>query len=153
MLRCYTRLNVNRLFLPEIILDVGKRSTYLIQSFIKIKSLCKDLFCSGDIETLDYCMEVYRQFINQEPLVFFLSDKWELRLALTKLRDVLFHFEFCLETLFTLLYSFFPTKPKFRQNLIKTEQLFIKDIKYQFKKIIRKNGKYSSGIYGKKVFF
>ena len=100
---------------------------------------------------------IARKFIDnlliKNRLFFFLSDKWELRLALTKLRDELFHFESCLETLFTLLYSFFPTKPKFRQNLIKTEQLFIKDIKYQFKKIIRKNGKYSSGIYGKKVFF
>ena len=93
-MRCYTRLNVNRLFLPQIILDAGKRSTYLIQSFIKIKSLCKDLFCTGDIETLDYCMEVYGQFINRELLDFFISDNWELRLPLTKLRDELFHFEF-----------------------------------------------------------
>ena len=91
-MRCYTRLNVNRLFLSQIILDVGKRSTYLIQSFFKIKSLCKDLFCTGNIETLNYCMEVYRQFNNQEPLDIFISDNWELRLALTKLRDELFHF-------------------------------------------------------------
>ena len=113
--------------MPQLILDVGKRSTYLIQSFIKIKSLCKDLFCIGDIETLDYSMEVYRQFINREPLDFFISDNWELVL--------------------------FPTKSKFRENLIITEQLFIKDLKYQFKKIIRKNGKYSLGIYGKKGLF
>ena len=106
-MRYYTQLNVNRLFLPQIILDVGKRSTYLIQSFIKIKSLCKDLFCTGDIETLDYCMEAYRQFINRELLGFFISDNWELRLVLTKLRDELFHFEFCLRTLFTVLYTFF----------------------------------------------
>ena len=64
-----------------------------------------------------------------------------------------FNFEFCLRRLFTVLYSFFPTKSKFRGNLIKTEQLFIKDLKYQFKKILRKNGKYSSGIYGKKGLF
>ena len=64
-----------------------------------------------------------------------------------------FNFEFCLRILFTVLYSFFPTKSKFRENLIKTEQLFIKDLKYQFKKILRKNGKYSSGIYGKKGLF
>ena len=37
--------------------------------------------------------------------------------------------------------------------MIKTEQLFIKDLKYQFKKIIKKNGNYSSGIYGKKGLF
>ena len=98
-------------------------------------------------------MEVYRQFLNREPLDFVISDNWELRLALTKLRDELFHFKFCLRRLFTVLYSFFPTKSKFRENLIKTEQLFIKDLNNQFKKIIRKNGKYSSRIYGKKSLF
>ena len=152
-MRYYTQLNVNRLFLPQIILDIGRRSTYLIRSFIKITSLSKDLFCTGDIEALDYCIEVYRQFNNREPLDFFISDKWELRLAFTKLRDKLFHFEFCLKTLFTLLYSFFPTKSNFRENLIKTEQLFAKDLKYQFKRIIGKNGKCSSGIYGKTRIF
>ena len=106
-MRCYTRLNVNRLFLSQIILDAGNRSTYLIQKFIKIKSLCKDLFYTGNSETLDYCMEVYGQFINQEPLDFFISDNWELRLPLTKLRDELFHFEFFLRRLFTVLYSLF----------------------------------------------
>ena len=101
--------------MPQIILDAGNRSTYLIQSFIKIKSLCKDLFCTGDIETLDYCMEVYEQFINREPLDFFISDNWELRLPLTKLRDELFHFEFFLRRFFTVLYSLFQRK----QNLEK----------------------------------
>ena len=37
--------------------------------------------------------------------------------------------------------------------MIKTEQLFVKDLKYQFKKIIRKNGKCSAGIYGKTDIF
>ena len=72
---------------------------------------------------------------------------------LAKLRDELFHFEFCLGRLFILLYSLFPKKSKFKDNLRKTEQLFIKDLKYQFKKFLRKNGKYSSGIYEKNVFF
>ena len=43
-MRCYTRLNVNRLFLSQIILDVGKRSTYLIQSFSKLKVYAKIYF-------------------------------------------------------------------------------------------------------------
>ena len=60
---------------------------------------------------------------------------WELKLAVTKLRDGLFHFEFCLRRLFTVLYSFFPTKSKFRENLIKTEQSFIKDLNNHFKKL------------------
>ena len=58
------------------------------------------MFCTGDIETLDYCMEAYQQFINRKPLDFFISDNWELKLALTKLRDELFHFEFCYRVFF-----------------------------------------------------
>ena len=37
--------------------------------------------------------------------------------------------------------------------MIKTEQLFLKDLKYQFKKILKRNGNYSSGIYGKKYTY
>ena len=62
-MRYYIQQYVNLLFLPQIILDIGRRSTYLIKSFIKIISLSKDLFCAGDIETLDYCMEVYQKFL------------------------------------------------------------------------------------------
>ena len=75
-------------------LDVAKRSTYFIRSFIKIQSLTEDLFCTGEIETLDYCMEVYRQFINEEELDFFISDSQELKLALTKLKEELLNSEF-----------------------------------------------------------
>ena len=42
----------------------------LTKSFIKIKSLSEDLFCTGEIETLDYCMEVYSLFLNEEPFDF-----------------------------------------------------------------------------------
>ena len=98
-------------------------------------------------------MEVYPQFINRELLDFFISGDWELRIALTKLRDKLFHFEFHLRRLFTVLYSFFSTESKFRENLIETEQLFIKDLKYQVKKIIRKNGKILQEFMEKRVFF
>ena len=48
-MRCFTRLNLNRLFLPQVILDVGKRSAYLIQSFTKIKVYAKIYFV---LETL-----------------------------------------------------------------------------------------------------
>ena len=57
-MRYYLRLNGNRLFVLQVLLDIGRNSTYLFKSFITIKSLADDLFCTGDIETLDYCMEV-----------------------------------------------------------------------------------------------
>ena len=73
-MRYYLRLNGNRLFVPQTLLDIGRISTYLFKSFITIKSLTEDLFCTGDNETLDYCMEVHRQFVSREPLYFFIRD-------------------------------------------------------------------------------
>ena len=57
-MRYYVQLNVNRILVPQTLLDIGRISTYLIKSFITIKSLSEDFFCTGDIETVDYCMEV-----------------------------------------------------------------------------------------------
>ena len=73
-MRYYLRLNGNNLFVPQTLLDIGRISTYLFKSFITIKSLTEDLFCTGDNETLDYCMEVHRQFVSREPLYFFIRD-------------------------------------------------------------------------------
>ena len=73
-MRYYLRLNGNCLFVPQTLLDIGRISTYLFKSFITIKSLTEDLFCTGDNETLDYCMEVHRQFVSREPLYFFIRD-------------------------------------------------------------------------------
>ena len=74
-MRFYVQLNGNRLFVPQTLKDIGRISTYFIKSFITIKSISKDLFSTGDIETLGYCMEVYRQWENHEPFDFFIGDK------------------------------------------------------------------------------
>ena len=74
-MRYYEQLNGNRLFVPQMLKDIGRISTYFIKSFITIKSLSKDLFSTGDIETLDYCMEVYREWKNREPFDFFIANK------------------------------------------------------------------------------
>ena len=76
-MRYYTQLNGNRLLLPQAIRNLVCTSAMLTKSFIKITNLSKDVFCRGDIETLDYCMEVYSQFLNKEPLDFFISGCWE----------------------------------------------------------------------------
>ena len=70
-MRYYTQLNGNRLLLPQTVLNLAYTSSMLIKSFIKIKSLSEDFFCTGDIQTLNYCMHVYSQFIKKEPLDFF----------------------------------------------------------------------------------
>ena len=104
-MRYYLRLNGNRLFVPQTLLDIGRISTYLFKSFITIKSLTEDLFCTGDIETLDYCMEVYRQFVSHEPLDFFIRDQQEIRLALNKMQGELFNFSSPLQRLFTVFFQ------------------------------------------------
>ena len=104
-MRYYLRLNGNCLFVPQTLLDIGRISTYLFKSFITIKSLTEDLFCTGDIETLDYCMEVYRQFVSHEPLDFFIRDQQEIRLALNKMQGELFNFSSPLQRLFTVFFQ------------------------------------------------
>ena len=76
-MRYYTQLNGNRLLLPQAIRNLVYTSAMLTKSFIKITNLSKDVFCRGDIETLDYYMEVYSQFLNKAPLDFFISGCWE----------------------------------------------------------------------------
>ena len=148
-MRYYQPLNRNHLLVPQTIIDIGHTSAMLVKTFIKIKALSEDLLCTGDIETVDYCMEVYRQFLNHEPLDFFIFGRWEIELALRNMKSELFRFTELLERLFTLFYSLFPKKSKFRKNLDDAEQLFKNYLIKQFKKVIIKDGKYSSGIFGK----
>ena len=94
--------------MPQTIINVGHTSAILVENFIKIKALSEDLFCTGDIETADYCVEFYRQFLNNEPLHFFISGNWEIQLALQNIKRELFRFSKGLERLFILFYSLLP---------------------------------------------
>ena len=85
-MRHYRNIILNeRISILQIILDIRKHSARIIHSFIRIKNLSKGIFCTGDIVTLDYCMEVYRQFINREPFDFFIAGEWEIRETLHKI--------------------------------------------------------------------
>ena len=52
--------------------------------FIEIKDL-SDMFSTSDIVTVDYCMEVYTQFLNNKPFNFFIDATTEIRDALDKI--------------------------------------------------------------------
>ena len=135
-MRYYQRLNGNHLLVPQTIIGIGHTSAILVKTFIKIKALSEDLFCTGDIETVDYCMEVYRQFLNNEPLDFFISGNWEIQLALQNIKCELFRFSKGLERLFILFYSLLSKKSKFRKNLNDTKLLFKKDLIKLFKNLL-----------------
>lgn len=153
-MRYYWELNRNHLFLPSTIIELGKVSGYLIVGFKTLKALTEDLFATIDIETLDYCMEVYQQYINCEKLDFFIANKDELKKALERLQRVLFNLKLNLGRLLVIICSLFPKiSTKFRKDIKKTEGLLKNDLIKQFKNIIRKNGKYSSKIFGKKGLF
>ena len=70
----YTHLNGSAVGMPQVILGIWYLSAKIVCSFIKIKDLSEDMFCTGDIVTVDYCMEVYTQFLNNEPFDFFYSS-------------------------------------------------------------------------------
>ena len=148
-MRYYSQLNGNRLLLPQAILNLGYNSAMLTKSFIKIKSLSEDFFCTGNIQTLNYCMKVYSQFLNNEPLDFLISGHWEIELACQNMKHELDKFIDELEKIFQTLFSLIPKKSKFKKNLNKTKLLFKQDLIKQFTKFIFQHGKYSSGIYGK----
>ena len=89
-------------------------------------------------------METYRHYINKEPLAHNIFMNWDILSTFKKMKDELFNFSFYLQALFSIFYQLFLKKSKFRNDLLKTEQLFKKDLIKQFKKFIIKNGKYSS---------
>ena len=90
---------------------------------------------------------------NHEKLDFFIAGKSEMKDYLKTIERTLLNLEFNLNKIFSFIYTLFPKNSKFRKDLQKTEELFKNDFIKQLKKFIRKNGKYSSRIYGKKVFF
>ena len=66
-----TRLKIYENY-PRLAKDFMKTATRLSCSFIKIKNLSDDMFNTGDIQAIDYCLEVYRQYTSSEVLDSFL---------------------------------------------------------------------------------
>ena len=73
-------------------------------------------------------MKVYRQFLNNELLDFFISGHWEIELACQNMKRKLDKFIDKLEKIFQTLFSHIPKKSKFKKNLNKTKLLFKQDL-------------------------
>ena len=66
--RARDRTNNNSLTrIPQVI----KTTTEIIKGFNRIQSLTDDLFCTGDIQTIDYVLEVYKQYETMKTLTPF----------------------------------------------------------------------------------
>ena len=123
-MRYYHRLNSNRLFLPQIVIEFGNLTSWFILGFKMLDDLTKDLFPTGDIQTLDYCMEFSQQRLNHKKLDFFITNKWKLRETLARIERALFNLELNLRRLFEIMYSLFPKNSKFRKDLEKLKNCF-----------------------------
>ena len=121
-MRCFMYINRDVVGMPQIISDIGEHSAKLIFLLIKIKALSNDIFCTGDIVTDDYCMEVCRQFLKGEPFNFFIESIWEIREAFQKMERQLQIFLENLHKLFRIFCGLLPKKSKLRDNLNETEK-------------------------------
>ena len=74
-MRCHLQLNVTEtdIFCHILMDDFRKKSTFLLQSFIRIESVSEDLFCTGDIETLDFVWKFIGNLLIMKHLIFLLS--------------------------------------------------------------------------------
>ena len=56
---------------PQLAKEILETASGLANSYLKIKDYSEELFCTGDIPAIDYCLEVYRQYLNNEPFDVF----------------------------------------------------------------------------------
>ena len=91
------------------IVKVIKTASKLIEGFKKIQGLADDLFCTGDIQIIDYALEVYKQYVRNKDFDPFLYNSFEINLTLKLLK---------------------PELEKFYKNLEKFTPKLIKLLKY-----------------------
>ena len=75
--------------IPRTIVKVVKTASKLIEGFNRIQGLADDLFCTGDIQTVDYVLELYEQYVRNEDFNPFLYNSFEINLTLKILKSEL----------------------------------------------------------------
>ena len=118
------------------ITDIIKISTKIIKNFKRIQNLLDKLFCTSEIQTIDYCVEVYRQYTENEDFDPFLYNALEINLTLRNLKPELEEFYETLEKHFIQLFELLKFIGVFINDLYKLEKTFFKDLKNQFAKLI-----------------
>ena len=95
--------------IPQRIVKVIKTASKIIEGFNRIRNLADDLFCTCDIQTIDYALEVYKKYVRNEGFDPFLCNSFEINLTLKILK---------------------PELEKFYKNLEKLNRRLIKFLKY-----------------------
>ena len=121
-----TRLGRYKNYL-QLAIDIMKTATRLSRSFIKIKKLSDDIFSTGDIRTIDYCLEVYRQYISGERFDNFLWNAWGIERTLSLLQPKLIKFKKETVKLFIQIKKLMNKDSIAKLTPYKLQRLFIND--------------------------
>lgn len=103
---------------------------------MKIESLSEDFFCTGDIDTNNYCLEVFEQYVQKQKLDFFLEESIEIWEILKLLVIEFKKFEKLLQKLMQIIFLFIPRNTREEKKIKTFKKKFIKEIKMELKKVI-----------------
>ena len=117
-----------------------KTATNLAKSHAKVKKLSDDMICAFNDALIDDCMQVYNLYLNKKRLNKYLHIlvNVEIMDIFPKIDKNLLKFK----REIIILYSIVKKLSRRKMKELKLQQIFMSDIKKQFKKIIRTNGVY-----------
>ena len=117
-----------------------KTATNLAKSHAKVKKLSDDMICAFNDALIDDCMQVYELYLNKKRLNKCLHSfvNVEIMDILPKIHKNLLKVKIEIITLCRILKRL--SRKKMKQ--LKLQEIFISDLKKQFKKLIRTNGIY-----------
>ena len=119
---------------------------------MKIESLSEDFFCTGDIDTNNYCLEVFEQYVQKQKLDFFLEESIEIWEILKLLVIEFKKFEKLLQKLMQIMFLFIPRNTREEKKIKTFKKNFIKEIKMELKKVINSDYNNKSRVI-KKILF
>ena len=125
---------------PETGNEFIKMASNLAKSYAKVKKLSDDMICAFNDALIDDCMQVYNLYLNKKRLNKYLHIlvNVEIMDIFPKIDKNLLKFK----REIIILYSIVKKLSRRKMKELKLQQIFMSDIKKQFKKIIRTNGVY-----------
>ena len=125
---------------PETANEFIKTATNLAKSYAKVKKLSDDMICAFNDALIVDCMQVYELFLNKKRLNKYphIFVNVEIMDILPKIHKNLSKFKREIITLYRILKKLSQKKMK----ELKLQQIFMSDLKKQFKELIRTNGIY-----------
>ena len=113
---------------PQLAKDILKTATRLILSFIKLKNLSDNIFSTVNIQTIDYCLEEYRQYTSGEAFDPFLWNVWEIGRTLSLLQLKLLKFKKETIKLFRYIKKLIHKNSFAKLTPFKLQRLFMDDL-------------------------